>query len=388
MPAEDRRLRPVRRRRAAEDRPRRPDAAAAAARLRARPHGRRAGRGDRQPVRRGAVAVGRRRSRRSTARSTRSPASRRVGAIQTDAAINHGNSGGPLLDARGRVLGINSQIQTTSGEGSGVGFAVPVDTVKRSLGQLRRDGKVALRLPRRLDRRRSTRSSRSASTWGRARRVGPGRLPGGPGGRRGPAARRPPRALPGRRRTRSAATSSSRSAGDPSARRTTSPLALVGSAAGPTVALQILRDGSAQDAAGQARRASAGRPRGLTSVPAAPRSTFPAVLQPVAVGSKTLADYTHIVGRDLIEEIRDARRAAAGRPRRARLGDRVRRRRERDPLHARPADEGRRPRRRVAGHLRARGVLQRDEAHAQRAAGRARGPHATSSGTPGGATTR
>ena len=65
-----------------------------------------------------------------------------VGAIQTDAAINHGNSGGPLLDSRGRVLGINAQIQTTSGEGSGVGFAVPVDTVKRSLGQLRRDGKA------------------------------------------------------------------------------------------------------------------------------------------------------------------------------------------------------------------------------------------------------
>ena len=60
--------------------------------------------------------------------------------IQTDAPINPGNSGGPLLDARGRVLGINAQIQTTSGEGSGVGFAVSVDTVKRSLSQLRRDG--------------------------------------------------------------------------------------------------------------------------------------------------------------------------------------------------------------------------------------------------------
>jgi 2-alkenal reductase len=65
-----------------------------------------------------------------------------TGAIQTDAAINHGNSGGPLLDARGRVLGINAQIQTTSGEGSGVGFAVSIDTVKRSLAQLRKDGKV------------------------------------------------------------------------------------------------------------------------------------------------------------------------------------------------------------------------------------------------------
>ena len=58
--------------------------------------------------------------------------------IQTDAALNKGNSGGPLLDARGRVLGINAQIQTETGDGSGVGFAVPVDTVRRSLDQLRR----------------------------------------------------------------------------------------------------------------------------------------------------------------------------------------------------------------------------------------------------------
>jgi S1-C subfamily serine protease len=65
-----------------------------------------------------------------------------VGAIQTDAAINHGNSGGPLLDASGRVLGINAQIQTATGEGSGVGFAVSVDTVKRSLRQLRADGRA------------------------------------------------------------------------------------------------------------------------------------------------------------------------------------------------------------------------------------------------------
>jgi 2-alkenal reductase len=65
-----------------------------------------------------------------------------TGAIQTDAAINHGNSGGPLLDGRGRVLGINAQIQTTTGDGSGVGFAVPVDLVKRSLDQLRRAGRA------------------------------------------------------------------------------------------------------------------------------------------------------------------------------------------------------------------------------------------------------
>jgi len=63
-------------------------------------------------------------------------------AVQTDAAINPGNSGGPLLDARGRVLGINSQIKSTSGGGEGVGFAVPVDTVRRSLRELRAKGRV------------------------------------------------------------------------------------------------------------------------------------------------------------------------------------------------------------------------------------------------------
>jgi 2-alkenal reductase len=64
------------------------------------------------------------------------------GALQTDAAINSGNSGGPLLVANGRVLGINSQIRSSSGSGSGVGFAVPVDVVKRSLTQLRESGMV------------------------------------------------------------------------------------------------------------------------------------------------------------------------------------------------------------------------------------------------------
>jgi S1-C subfamily serine protease len=63
-------------------------------------------------------------------------------AIQTDAAINPGNSGGPLLDAHGRVLGINAQIKSQSGGGEGVGFAIPVDAVKRSLRELREDGRV------------------------------------------------------------------------------------------------------------------------------------------------------------------------------------------------------------------------------------------------------
>src|SRR5207244_3689908 len=68
-----------------------------------------------------------------------------TGAIQTDAAINHGNSGGPLVDAAGAVIGINSQIapSDTSGTPSGVGFAVPVDAVKHSVDQLRAHGSVA-----------------------------------------------------------------------------------------------------------------------------------------------------------------------------------------------------------------------------------------------------
>ena len=63
-------------------------------------------------------------------------------AIQTDAAINHGNSGGPLVDAAGRVLGIDSQIESTGGGGEGVGFAVPASAVKNSVAQLRAKGHV------------------------------------------------------------------------------------------------------------------------------------------------------------------------------------------------------------------------------------------------------
>ncbi|MBA2516110.1 MAG: trypsin-like peptidase domain-containing protein [Solirubrobacterales bacterium] len=66
--------------------------------------------------------------------------------IQTDAAINPGNSGGPLIDAAGRVIGINSQIATGGGAGSGgsvgIGFAVPVNTAKEVIPQLKAEGRV------------------------------------------------------------------------------------------------------------------------------------------------------------------------------------------------------------------------------------------------------
>jgi len=65
------------------------------------------------------------------------------GAIQTDAAINHGNSGGPLLDSGGHVIGINSQIESDSGGNDGVGFAIPSSMVQRVAQQLISSGKVA-----------------------------------------------------------------------------------------------------------------------------------------------------------------------------------------------------------------------------------------------------
>jgi len=64
------------------------------------------------------------------------------GAIQTDASINPGNSGGPLLDSHGRMIGINSQIESTSGSSAGVGFAIPINIAKRVVPELIKNGEV------------------------------------------------------------------------------------------------------------------------------------------------------------------------------------------------------------------------------------------------------
>jgi putative serine protease PepD len=64
------------------------------------------------------------------------------GAIQTDAAINHGNSGGPLLDLQGKVIGVTAQIQSESGGNDGVGFAIPSNTVRSIADQLISTGKA------------------------------------------------------------------------------------------------------------------------------------------------------------------------------------------------------------------------------------------------------
>jgi len=64
------------------------------------------------------------------------------GAIQTDASINPGNSGGPLLDSHGRMIGINSQIESPSGASAGVGFAIPINIAKRVVPELIKNGQV------------------------------------------------------------------------------------------------------------------------------------------------------------------------------------------------------------------------------------------------------
>ena len=64
-------------------------------------------------------------------------------AIQIDAPINHGNSGGPLLNAKGQVIGINAQIRSESGNAEGVGFAIPINSARRSMAQLIANGRVA-----------------------------------------------------------------------------------------------------------------------------------------------------------------------------------------------------------------------------------------------------
>ena len=97
--------------------------------------------------------------------------------IQTDAPINHGNSGGPLIDTLGHVIGINTQIQSDSGGSDGVGFAIPSNTVSSVVAQMVAGKTVAARLPRHQGLRLDLAARRACS---------PRSIPATPAGKAGP----------------------------------------------------------------------------------------------------------------------------------------------------------------------------------------------------------
>jgi putative serine protease PepD len=84
----------------------------------------------------------------ATGRAIKAPNGRKIpNAIQTDASINHGNSGGPLLDRYGRVIGVNDQIESGNGGSVGIGFAVSSDTAGTTTNRLIANGAAGLAAP-------------------------------------------------------------------------------------------------------------------------------------------------------------------------------------------------------------------------------------------------
>ena len=200
------------------------------------------------------------------------------GVIQTDAAINHGNSGGPVLDRGGRVVGVASQILTDGNDDAwtGIGFAVPAEAAQRSLRGARRQGAGQLRLARR---RHPAAQPRAGADVQAAGQRGPARE------RRHARAARPPppgcpRArktaeLPGRRaRCIRTATSSSRSTASRCARRPSwGPLVALAEP-GSVVPVEIYRGRQAAHGPGDARQPPRAAP-GVGSLLYAPRPCAP-----------------------------------------------------------------------------------------------------------------
>ena len=184
--------------------------------------------------------------------------------IQTDAAINHGNSGGPLLNGRGEVIGVNSQIETGSSSDTsgnvGVGFAIPSNTVKTVIAQLIRQGHIdraflgisATPITRDL-----------ARVFRLPVDPGPARAERAAGQRRGqgrPRGRERPRWCSRARATSSAATSSSRPAGQPVASLDKLRDVVAAKKPGDTIARRRLPGRQEEDHQRQARTAAGSAP--------------------------------------------------------------------------------------------------------------------------------
>ena len=165
-------------------------------------------------------------------------------AIQTDASINHGNSGGPLLDRFGRVVGVNAQIEGGTVDANvGIGFAIPSDTARSVAHQLASSGHASSRLARSRDRDDRTRRG-AGSAWPsrprrrrHERRQGQPRRQGGPRSlRRGTSPLTGPAAL-------SAATRSSRAEGKAISSSAQLGAVVARHKPGDTVAFEVVRDG-------------------------------------------------------------------------------------------------------------------------------------------------
>ena len=294
------------------------------------------------------------------------------GAIQTDASINPGNSGGPLLDAGARVIGINQQIETNSGANDGVGFAVPISAIKRSIAQLEAERRGRIRLHRRLQPGALPAARRQARPRHRPTAAcSPKSSPAARPTKAGLRGRRREAALPGRRLRH-------RRRRDPLGRRPRGRRARR-----PRPLIADSRAGRQGDADDPPRRRARSRSRSpwasARTRPAAerPQRTSPpggVELRPCFRKSHSARSPSPTTptspARRLIERIRELAEPLEGQARPPRQRHRFRRRRLGDPLHDRAADARRRPRRPLARDLRQRGVLQRDQAPPQLAAGR------------------